>query len=509
MAAVRLGLDIGTTAIKAAAYDPEGRLLARAERVSRTITQSGGKSEQDMQAVWQGVTDTLRSLTDALGDATITSLGLCGQGDGLWLTDSAGAPLGNAVLWNDTRAARDVSALNDSGASDSVALACHTALWPGTSGPIWRWIERHEPERAARAAHALTCADWVGYRLTGQIATDFSNASIPFLNFASRACDDAALTALGCEGLRPLLSAPRRADSLLGTLMPEVARITGLPAGLPVCVGTLDLAAMIVGMGLRDPGESMLIMGTTAVVNILTDHVTPTNRPVGASALHPTSGAIIRIFAPTTGTGAFDWFAGLHPLSLGGANTAEVADKLNALVHDVPPGANGVTFLPYLNGERAPFVAPELTAGFYGLTARSTKADMGRAVMEGTALSLRHCLDAEGRTNERQGIGGPVKLAGGGSRNPVWAQIIADVVDTPIAVAKSSDHGLWGAACLGAAAAGEGDAITLAARAEDLIHFAPSPEHAAQYGPVFRRYKHLSHAARAVARSIAESEDYP
>jgi len=499
MASVTLGLDIGTTAIKAAAYDAAGRVVARADAPSRAESAAGGRSQQDMAVVWQIVADTLRDLVGQIDGSEVVSLGMCGQGDGLWLMDDQGAPVGPALLWNDTRAARDLARLEQDGATDAVGLACHTSLWPGTSGMLWRWLAQNAPDQAARAAHAVTCADWIGYCLTGEIATDFSNASIPFLNMETHRYSDAALQALDCAELRPKLADPRPADTRLGGLNAVAAKATGLPEGLPVNVPTLDLAAMIVGMGLQQPGETMFIMGTTAVVNILTDRVVPAPRPVGASALHPCAAAVIRILAPTTGTGAFDWFAGLHPLSLGGADMAEVADKLNRLVQEVPPGANGVTFLPYLNGERAPFVAPEIPAAFHGLRSTTTKADMGRAVMEGTALSLRHCLEAEGHRAQ-----GPVKLAGGGSRNPVWAQIIADVTGTPVDVAHASDHGLWGAACLGAAAAGQGAAMTLAQRSEDSRRFAPDPAAARHYDRVFRRYQTLSDAARAQAVSATE-----
>lgn len=504
MEAVSLGLDIGTTAIKAAAYDAQGRIVARTEAPSRSIGDGRGRSEQDMTEVWHGVCITLRALRDKLNDRPFASLGICGQGDGLWLLDGHGAPCGPAMLWNDTRAARDMAGLDASGALDAVGLASHTALWPGTSGMLWRWLEHNDPDRAARATHAMTCADWIGYCLTGAIATDFSNATIPFLDLHSRRYSTNALTAMGCESLAPKLADPRPADSPLGTVTAAAAAATGLPEGLSVNVPTLDLAAMIVGMGLQQPGDSMFIMGTTAVVNILTDHVTPTESPVGASALHASSEAIIRIFAPTTGASAFDWFAGLHPLSLSGADAGEVADKLNALVRDVPPGANGVTFLPYLNGERAPFVAPDVSASFHGLRAQTSKADMGRAVMEGTALSLRHCLTAEGHT-----VDGPVKLAGGGSRNPLWSQIIADVTGTEVAVTKDSDHGLWGAACLGAAAAGLGPIASLTQRDEELHHFPPDPESARAYDRVFTRYMALSNATRATARTLSPSEDHP
>jgi len=377
-----LGLDVGTTAIKAAAYDGDGAIVASAEVATEVLRGLNGEAEQDMNAVWQGVVDCLSLVTAQCKGRIITSLGLAAQGDGCWALDEHGDPVRHAVLWSDTRmeAVKDLSSLQACGALQTVGLGCNTALWPGTSALGWRWMRMHDPDAAARTAYVVTCGDFIGMRLTGQIAIDFSNATIPFLDLQTQSYGD-AVAALECDDLQTRLPTPRRATDVLGQISGDVSKATGLPRDLPVSVATLDLGAMIVGMGLAQAGDTMMIMGTTAVVNILTDNVTPTRDP---------------LLAPTTGAAAFDWFASLHPQSLGGENAGEVAKKLNALVVDVPIGSNGITFLPYLNGERAPFVSPDIRASFIGMSANTTKAELGRAVMEGTALSLRHCCVSEG-----------------------------------------------------------------------------------------------------------------
>lgn len=492
-----LGLDVGTTAVKAAAYAPDGRMVAAADAPS-TVTQTpGGGSEQDMDQVWQTVATVLFALVDQCEGQEFTSLGICAQGDGLWCIDAAGQPAGRAMLWNDTRTAEDVAHLERIGASAVVGRGCHTSLWSGTSGTLWRWLRDAIPEAAGKTAHVFTCADWIGLNLTGNVGTDLSNASIPFLDLARRDYGPDQIAALECEDIADKLVPPRRSNTLLGKVSAAAALATGLPEGLPVSVGTLDLSAMIVGMGMDRSGQTMMIMGTTAVVNILTDQVAPTDVPVGASALHPTADVIIRILAPTTGAVAFDWFAGLHPLSLGGDSSGEIADKMNLLVREVPVGSNGVIFLPYLNGERAPFVAPDIRAAFHGLSATTSKAEMGRAVMEGTALSLRHCFEAEGGLPTA-----PVQLTGGGSRNEAWCQIIADVVGQPVLVSPASDQGLWGAACIGASAAGAGDAVALAKRDETMKTYQPDPESHRAYDAVFARYVLLSKNQRAIQAEL-------
>lgn len=492
-----LGLDVGTTAVKAAAYRPDGTQVALSEAPSTVMSDAYGGREQDMGEVRDRVFGVLGDLARQCTGARFEAMGVAAQGDGLWCIAEDGTPAGPAMLWNDTRASADLARLSEAGCLGAVGKGCHTALWTGTSAMLWRWCREHRPEVTAETAHVVTCADWVGFCLTGRIASDFSNSSIPFLEFDTRAYGPAQIEALACDDIADRLVPPRSAASLLGQLTAGAAAATGLPEGLPVSVGTLDLSAMIVGMGMDRPGQTMMILGTTAVVNILTDRVEPSETPVGASVLHPTSDAIIRVLAPTTGAAAFDWFAGLHPQSLGGASAGEVAARMNALVTEVPPGANGVTFLPYLNGERAPFVAPDIRAAFLGLSSTSTKGEMGRAVMEGAAFSLRHCFEVEGGLPDA-----PVQLTGGGAKNPVWCQIIADVVGQPVLVSDAPDHGLWGAAVLGASAAGRGDAVILAGEREEK-HETYAPQDHAAYDVPYEVYSTLSRHHRALQAELS------
>ncbi|WP_421855004.1 FGGY-family carbohydrate kinase [Oricola sp.] len=488
-----LGIDAGTTAIKAAVYRNDGSQVALGQVPSEVKVATGGRSEQDMEDVWRSVCSAIKSALSGLDAADVKSVGIAAQGDGLWALDAGMQPVGPAILWNDTRASDIVDALYESGRAKAVSHACHTSIWPGTVGAIFAWLKANDPARVDQIAHVLYCADWVGYRMTGKVATDFSDATIPFLDLRRRAYDEAAFSALDVAELQGKLAAPRVASERLGTITAAAAAATGLPVGVPVSVGTMDLAAMIVGMAMRQPGETMMILGTTAVVNILADSVEKADLPVGATAFHADGQTLIRVLAPTTGAAAFDWFCALHPQTLGGASPAEIAGKLNALAGNVPPGANGITFLPYLNGERAPFVAPKAQATFFGLTSASSTADMGRAVMEGAAFSLRHCFEAEGGRPQK-----PVRLTGGGARNALWCQIIADVMQAPIIVSEESDHGLWGAACVGAAAAGGGDACVLAEGHESTIRYDPDPATAGAYDAAFNRYHALTEACQAI-----------
>ena len=265
----------------------------------------------------------------------------------------------------------------------------------------------------------------------------------------------------------------------------------GLPA-IPVAVGTLDLAAMMTGVGLNAPGDMCLILGTTAVLSYIMPPEPFTQPPVAATVHHPITDDWIRVFAPQSGASAFDWFAGLHPNSFGGDDAGEIAAKINEIAQDVPTGANGVIFQPFLTGERAPFVAPDAAASFLGMRASTTKADLARAVMEGTALSLRHCLHSENSpTPER------VVLTGGGARNALWCQIVADIMGLTILANAGEDHGLWGAAMIGGATTGALDPMTVT-RDEAFATYSPDADAHATYNVLFETYLKTIDASRAI-----------
>lgn len=499
MGDIFLAADIGTTAVKVAAYKPSGQQIAFASRTTKVLRPAEGCAEQDMNAAWSLVADALREVSAAVEGETLVALGICAQGDGCWPVGDNGRALRPAILWSDARSAAtsDLEHLRKTGGHAAVGRACRTDLWPGTSAMGWRWLKKHEPDVAEATRHVVTCGDWIGLQLTGNLATDRSNATIPFLDLETGDYGS-AISALDCDDLLEKLLPPRSATEILGHVTASAAATCNLPAGLPVSVATLDLSAMMVGMGLNKPGQVMAIMGTTAVVNVLTHHPPPTDTPLAASVLHATEDLTIRVLAPTTGATAFDWFASLHPLSLGGDSPLEVSEKLNELAAKIPPGANGVTFLPYLSGERAPFVDPSIRGAFQGLSATTSKAEMGRAVMEGTALSLRHCLADEGHARLHE----PVQLTGGGARNPLWCQIIAEVLGQPVLVNQAADLGLWGAACIAKAAVEGGDPVSLSSRMESITVYQPEAANVAAYDTIFKRYQLLSKAQRSLSEAI-------
>jgi sugar (pentulose or hexulose) kinase len=457
-----LGVDVGTTSVKAAAFSLDGRQIAYANQVVTVRRENDGWSELPMEEVWQATRACLCEVVSRIEVGSVKSIGVCGQGDGLWMLDANHEPVRNAILWNDARASDFVQAWAEDGTSDVISRHCRTAIWPGASGAALRWVQENEPDAFERAAHFLCAKDWIVWKLTGTIGTDLSDATIPFMDLETRTYAPQVFAALGLPDLTHKLPKPDRATHLAGPLIADL----GCPS-VPVARGSSDVTAMTTGLGANAPGDMCLILGTTAVLTYVADPEPFTKPPLGATLHHPFNDMWIRGLAPQSGASAFDWFAALHPNSFGGDDAGDIADKINSAAQGVPPGANGVLFLPFLTGERAPFVAPDAAASFHGMRASTTKADLARAVMEGTALSLRHCLHASGATAPER-----VVLTGGGARNALWCQIVADVLGVTILANEAEDHGLWGAALYGAAAAGMIDPKA-AKRAEDFAVFAP------------------------------------
>ncbi|WP_419908307.1 FGGY-family carbohydrate kinase [Hoeflea sp.] len=489
---LHLGLDVGTTAVKAAVYDSRGANRATKVCESNPVSEQPGWSSQSMDAIWQTAATAIRSVCAEVGPDSIGTVGVCAQGDGLWLLDAQHQPVRDAILWNDQRAVDYVTAWIEDGTADRLARYSRTAIWPGTSGAAFRWLKDHEPENAARARYAVNCKDWINFKLTGKLTTDYTDATIPFLDLETRRYASEAFAMLGVEELQEKCIEPGWAKQQNGVTGSAASQATGLNAGTPVAIGCIDVAAMIAGMGLAKTGDICLILGTTAVVGVIVEAEAFNGPQPGAALAHPHADRWVKVLAPLSGASALDWFTSLDSVNYGGADAAETVQRLNRAAATAPAGANGVLFLPFLSGERAPIVAPHATASFLGITGGTTQADLARAVMEGTAMSLRQCFEATGAATP-----GQIFMTGGGARNALWCDIIASVMNTTIVASDASDHGVWGAAMIGACAGGMMDINRPPVRDEALRYHKPDSEMVAVYDQCFELYE------RSVTASVA------
>ncbi|MFJ7340044.1 FGGY family carbohydrate kinase [Streptomyces sp. NPDC101110] len=470
-----VGIDVGTSMVKAAAFDATGRQLAVESRPVG-LTLRDGVVEQDMEEVYGEVVAVLRALTSAVAEPVVLA-GLTGQGDGVWLVDGEGRPVRPAASWMDGRAHELVDRWLADGTFETVFRRTGSAMFPGCPGPLLAWLDRREPRALDAATAALYCKDMVFQRLTGAApTTDVSDASMPFLDPRSRTYDDRVVELLGLTHRRDLLA------PVSDPVATAETRGEGLPPGTRLANGPYDLPACALGAGVTSPGDGLLIVGTCLASLVATTELDLSGEPAGLYISTDRPGHWLRAMPAMVGTAALDWVL---------STTGVRHDEVDGLLAGTPPGAHGVRVLPYFapSGERAPFVEPRLRAELTGVCLESTKGDLVRATCEGIGYAARHCLDAAGLT-------GSLAVCGGGTRSPAWMRLLADVLGRPLRVVEG-EVGARGAVL--AAAERYGVPLDAVAWTKPTAVVEPDPERAASYTKGYA--EHLDRLAQARDRA--------
>lgn len=431
MTQVALGIDLGTGSSKAGLMDSDGRLLAVGRSPHPITHPEPGWSETDpaewLASVRAAVTDVLQ----AHPEAEITSIGLSGQMHGVVVVGPDDEPLRPAILWSDRRAQPELATLRTRLGNTLTRLA--NPIVAGMAGPTVATLERSGFDMEA-VSWLLQPKDWLRLRLTGQVATDPSDASATLLWDATS--DRWSHDACAAFQVRPSwLPKVRDSDAIAGTTTDEIAQLLGVADGTPVAVGAADTAAALLGAGLA-PGETQLSTGTGGQLAVLLNNLVadPSGRTHLFRGAEPERWYAM---AAIQNAGiAIDWARGV----LGADH-----DEAEAALATTPPGANGVVFVPYLTGERTPHMNADLTGQWAGLHAGTTRADLLRALFEGVAFALRDGLDALRSAGHR--IEGAL-LAGGGSTSPAWQHLLADTLAIPLTPHDATDASVRGAALL-------------------------------------------------------------
>ncbi|HEY8482760.1 MAG TPA: FGGY-family carbohydrate kinase [Spirillospora sp.] len=459
------GIDVGTSVVKAAVFDEDGRALAVESRPARLL-RGDARVEQDTEEVVAAAGEVL----GALAAHRPAAVGVTGQGDGVWLVDERGRPVRPAISWMDGRAAGVVAEWTGSGVAAQIFARTGNTVFPGCPGPVLAWLDRHEPAALDAAATAAYCKDVVFQRFTGVRATDASDASVPFLDPRTRSYDAVALEICGLAHRAGLL-AP------VAEPLPRGAMLAGgpLPEGTPVTAGPFDVPACALGAGVTEPGDGLLIIGTTLACLAVADEPVLDGEPAGFHFATGRPDRWLRGMPAMVGTAALEWM-----LARVGASARDLDDILAAS----PPGARGVRVLPFFSpsGERAPFVEPAARAEITGISLETTDADLVRATCEGIAYAARHCLEAAG-------LRGALSVAGGGTRSERWLGLFADVLGRPLRVAPQE------AGARGAVLAG-GHGLDAAAWTRPASVRDPDPAAAAFHEEEYRRYLARVEAAR-------------
>ncbi len=436
-----LGLDLGTSSLKALLVDGDERVLAEASAPLAVSRPRPGWSEQD-PADWIAAAETV--LTELAGRADLSGvrgIGLSGHMHGVVLLDAADAVLRPCLLWNDTRAHDEAAGMD---ADPDWRRITGNIVFPGFSAPKVEWIRRHEPDTFARIDAVLLPKDYLRLWLTGERVAEMSDAAgTGWLDTGARDWSDALLarSSLSRNAMARLVEGAEPS----GALRRGIAERFGLPADATVAGGAGDNAASAVGMGVTRPGQAFVSLGTSGVLFAATEGFHPKPETAIHTFCHALPGAWHQMGVILSATDALNWFAGLV-----GADAAALTGDLG------PLQAPGETlFLPYLGGERTPLNSATARGAFLGLGHATDRAAATRAVLEGVAFALADCRAALAETGTRIET---LVAVGGGSRSDYWIRVLATALALPIQIPAAGDFGAaLGAARLGRMAAGGGD----------------------------------------------------
>jgi xylulokinase len=424
----------------------------------------------------------------------IAGLGLTGQMHGAVFLDHSDAVIRPALLWNDQRTAAQCAAITEAvGAERLIAIAGNPAL-TGFQAPKILWLRDEEPAAYTRVARVLLPKDYVRLRLTGEYATDASDASgTLLLDIRQRDWSPELLAALAIPA--SWLPQVYEGPEVTGRLRAEVAAALGLPAGLPVAAGGGDNAAAAVGTGIVAEGLVSASIGTSGVIFAHTDAFRPDPSGRVHAFCHAVPGAYHLMAVTLAAGGALRWWRDI----LGGAHY----EDLSTAAATVPPGSEGLLFLPYLTGERTPHLDPAARGAFVGLTARHTAAHLTRAVMEGVIFSLKEGLEI---IRDLGVVAGEVRATGGGARSALWRQIQADIFGLPVRRVVAEEGPAYGAALLAGVVAGTwrdvAEAVSRVRLREDVA--TPDAARSRDYAEYEAAYRSLYPALRGAMAQLTD-----
>ena len=442
-----LAIDLGTGSVKALLIDRECSVLASASTSYPVLRPHDGWAEQDPDAWWHATVAAARQAIAAFGDPKVTAIGLSGQMHGTVLLDASFQPLRPAIIWEDRRSAAQVRSLTEAiGAARLIDIG-GSPVATGFQAATLAWLVEHEPEVIAKTLSILLPADYLRFRLTGELATEPSDASSTLLfDVERRTWSPEMADAVGID--LALLPPVVRSAAISGNLTTEAAGELGLQPGIPVAGDGADapLAALAADATAIDTLLLTISTGSQAILPAAQPVVDPKGRiHTWCSLAEPGSDlpAWYQMGATLASGRALRWLRE-EVISL-------PAGDLDDSIAHVPPGSEGLLFLPYLNGERTPHMDPDASGAFLGLKAHHGPDELTRSVMEGSVFAL---YDAFEVLEELSGAPARIVLAGGGARSRVWTQIVADIFALPVDPLEESEGSALGAAIVAGTAVG-------------------------------------------------------
>ncbi len=430
-----LGMDLGTTNIKAIILDENGNVCASASQANHLIFPGTNMVEQDPEEWWKNAVTILKEVTDKAGKDVVSKIrGICISSQTVTMlpVDKDGNPLRNALIWMDSRSANELAYIIDTLGFDHyvsiIGAQPDVAFLPGKL----LWFKQNEPELFAKTEKILQASSYINMKLTGKMTMDIDQAArCQCLDIQTLKWSDEIGNVLGVD-LNRILPQPLASNEIIGGVTDEAAALTGLMSGTPVVAGASDAMASMYATGLCQLGEAGESSGTTSLVFVGADRQSASDIPVVTKpcsipgmpyvfdAPINTSGASIKWYLDTFGQPEKDYAA---------AHNIGVYDHLNACALEVPAGSHGMYFFPYLLGERAPLWNSHARGMFIGMSLDTTRNDFIRAVFEGTAFALRHVMET---IKETGATANALRITGGGSKSRTWCQIKASTLHMPV-----------------------------------------------------------------------------
>ncbi len=480
-----LGIDTSTTSSKALLIDEEGEVVAVAASPHTLQTPKPLWSEQDPHQWWEAVSASIRSVLKkaAIEGDRVAAIGLTGQMHGLVLLDDAGNVLRPAILWNDQRTQAQCDEIHQRvGKNKFIQITGNVAL-TGFTAPKILWVQENEPDVYAKVRHILLPKDYIRYKLTDEFALDKADgAGTVLFDLKLR---NWSVEILGKLGIDPNWMPPTfEGPDFTGRVTPAAAAATGLKTGTPVAAGGGDQAAGAVGVGAVNVGVVALTVGTSGVVFAPTD--SPLIEPQGRlhAFCHAVPGMWHFMGVMLSAAGSLQWYHDtLAP--------AMTFDDLLKEADSIPPGSEGLQFLPYLSGERTPYPDPLARGAFIGLTLRHGRGHMTRSVLEGVSFGLKDSFTLI----QNAGLGEikQVRASGGGMKSLLWRQILASVLEAEIVTVNTTEGGAFGAAILAGVGAGAWPDVPSACKEAIKItgSIQPDPAQTEVYRKSYQLYQEL------------------
>ena len=503
-----LGIDIGTSGTKTLAMNEKGAILAESTSLYPSYHPKPLWSEQDPEDWWEATVKTIRAVVKAakLKPADVKSIGLSGQMHGSVFLDKKDKVIRRALLWNDQRTAAECEEIESraGGRSDLIRMVANPAL-TGFTAPKILWLRNHEPKNFDKTARILLPKDDVRRRLTGEFATEVSDASgMLLLDVVHRRWSKELLSKLDLD--EAMFAKCYESEEITGKLTKETAKALGLTTDCMVVGGAGDCAAGAVGNGIVNRGTLSTSIGTSGIMFVHSDK--PEVDPQGRlhTFCHAVHGAWHMMGVSLSGGGSLQWFRNqLCQAEIAAAKRSKIDpyESLTAEAAKVVAGSEGLFFLPYLSGERTPHADPDARACFVGLTLAHTRGHLVRSIMEGVAYAMRDSLSII------QQMGVPVKqirASGGGSRSPLWRQIQADVFGQKVVSINAEQGPAYGVGLLAAVGAGAFKNVQEACAATiRVVKETPTNKNAAKvYDAGYPEYQQLYRSLKDDFKRIAK-----